>query len=95
MWASEHIERYCDDSFYAFSRGDVLIATTNSQNTQKRLVTYHPYKAGTRICNQLNSSDCITIGSDNAIHVSLDGGLPKVYAPAQSASEEQENILIQ
>jgi alpha-amylase len=29
VWNFPHIERWCDDTFYAFTRGDVLIAVTN------------------------------------------------------------------
>jgi hypothetical protein len=32
VWNSPHIERYVDDSFYAFSRGDFFVALTNTDN---------------------------------------------------------------
>ena len=33
IWNQPHVERYVDDNFYAFTRGDVFIATTNTDNT--------------------------------------------------------------
>lgn len=30
IWNSDHVERWCDDSFYAFTRGNLLIAVTNN-----------------------------------------------------------------
>jgi alpha-amylase len=30
VWNYPHIERWCDDRFYAFTRGNVLIALTNN-----------------------------------------------------------------
>jgi len=32
IWEQEQIERWADDSFYAFSRGDVLVTLTNDQS---------------------------------------------------------------
>jgi hypothetical protein len=29
VWASPQVQRYSDSQFYAFTRGDVFVATTN------------------------------------------------------------------
>jgi alpha-amylase len=50
----KQIQRYADDTFYAFTRGDVFVATTNvgsNGSAQRRTITYHPYKEGTTLCN--------------------------------------------
>ena len=88
VWAQPHIERWCDDTFYAFSRGDVLIALTNQQGTQHRDVTYHPYKAGQKVCNLMIAGDCVTISQDNKFGVTLVNGEVKIYYPATSSLEE-------
>jgi hypothetical protein len=44
----QHIERWCDDKFYAFTRGKVFVAVTNDDSgaIQERSITYHPYSPG-------------------------------------------------
>ncbi len=54
VWKYEQIQRYADDSFYAFTRGTVFVAMTNvgtGGDTQTRTITYHPYDDGTVLCN--------------------------------------------
>mmetsp|Transcript_38261 Transcript_38261/g.36619 ORF Transcript_38261/g.36619 Transcript_38261/m.36619 type:complete len:153 (+) Transcript_38261:824-1282(+) len=43
-----HVERWCDDNFYAFTRGDVLITLTNDDSgaTQYREIAYHDFYPG-------------------------------------------------
>jgi len=46
------VERYCDDTFFAFTRGKALVALTNVGSTGgdvKRTITYHPYSDGTKV----------------------------------------------
>ena len=88
MWTQPHVERWCDDSFYAFTRGDVLVAITNNdQGTQRRDITYHPYKPGQKICNQLFAGDCVVVTADNKIPVTLLNGESKVFLPSTSTEE--------
>jgi len=51
IWDQQHIQRYSDDTFYAFSRGEFLVAVTNSHDSQERQVTYQPFADGTTVCN--------------------------------------------
>lgn len=47
------VQRYSDDSFYAFTRGTTFVALTNAgsnSGTLMRTITYHPYKEGTKLC---------------------------------------------
>jgi alpha-amylase len=90
VWNFPHVERWCDDKFYAFTRGNVLIALTNndSQGQEHRDITYHPYKPGQKLCNQLFSGDCVYVTSDNKVPVFLNNGEAKVYVPASSSENE-------
>ncbi len=51
---SRQVQRYSDDSFYAFTRGTTFVALTNvgsNGSSQQRTITYHPYADGTKLCN--------------------------------------------
>lgn len=86
VWSFPHVERWCDDTFYAFTRGNVLITITNQDQAgqQHRDITYHPYKPGQKLCNQLFAGDCITVSADNKLSVYLNNGESKVFIPATS-----------
>jgi alpha-amylase len=75
-------QRYASENFYAFSRGNVLVCTTNAGDGSSVTVTvtYLPYSEGQTVCNVLNISDCLTV-SGGALKVVMTGGLPKVYIP--------------
>lgn len=82
-WSHPHVERYVNDNFYAFSRGDVLVALTNTHDKVDTLVTYLPdsYKEGTVVCNVLfPETDCATI-SNGTLHITLLDGEVKLYVP--------------
>jgi alpha-amylase len=80
---SQHIERYVSNNFYAFSRGNVFIATTNAGSGVYQIqytITYHPYKDGTILCNVLYPSDCITVNNGH-FDIELIHGESKVFYP--------------
>jgi alpha-amylase len=77
VWNQKYIERYIDNQFLAFSRGDVLIALTNTDGNVSRFVTYLPFKDGEIICNIFNGSDCITV--KGGVNINLDNYQTKVY----------------
>jgi len=85
IWNHQLVERWQDDQFYAFTRGDTLVITTNQgygAGDITRTITYHPYSVGTKLCNiYWPNDDCIQVTS-NGITVSLKHGEPKVYIPA-------------
>jgi len=59
IWDQEQVERYVDDNFFAFSRGEFLVALTNGGSSQSRQVTYTPFSEGETVCNIFNpTSDC-------------------------------------
>ena len=88
VWTQPAIERYIDDNFYAFSRGDVLVALTNFGGSVSRTVTYLPFKEGETVCNIFNRSDCQTV-SQGKLNVNLDNYQVKVYVKASSLDKEQ------
>jgi len=89
----EQTERFCDDNFYAFSRGDLLVAFTNVLETQTRKIdTSQLYKEGTLLCDSLKDGkgqeeDCITV-QNNSINITLKKGETKAYLPINSEEEE-------
>ena len=76
IWNLPVVQRYADNNFYAFSRGNVLACFTNI-NGVERPITYHDFKEGDKLCNILYDGDCVTV-SGGTINVSL-GDYPKVY----------------
>ena len=48
MLTSSQIQRYCDDTFYAWTRGNLFVATSNIGSGQQtsRTITYQPYSNG-------------------------------------------------
>lgn len=76
----EHIERYVNDVFYAFSRGSTFIALTNkgSGNDVQINITYHPYQDGDKLCRIDDKTDIIIVES-TGFNIYLKNGEPKVY----------------
>lgn len=76
VWTQAVVQRYADDVFYAFTRGDVLVALTRGEGCQRTL-DYHGFKEGETLCDALNTGDCITVqGGKLNINMGQD---PKVY----------------
>lgn len=80
--AGPQIERYRDDSFYAFTRDSTLVALTNvgTGRETRRSITYHPYKEGQILCNVFWPDDCVTV-LGGAIGVVLLDGEAKIFHP--------------
>ena len=67
VWTQPVVQRYADDVFYAFTRGEGC----------QRSLDYHRFKEGETLCNALDTSDCITVqGGKLNINMGQD---PKVY----------------
>ena len=79
-------QRYADDQFYAFTRGLVFVASTNQKSTINKLITFHPYKEGQKLCNIFNGSDCVTV-QNKSFNVSLNNGEFKIYNPTNDKRE--------
>lgn len=86
-WSKPHVERYVDTHFYAFTRGDVLIAVTNSHDSQSYPIDYHEFSEGTTLCNVLNEGDCVTV-EGGKIQINMNDHESKVYVPSSSLVTE-------
>ncbi len=88
-WETQ-VQRWADDTFYAFTRGPYLFAFTNSHNTQQRNVTYHPYSDGTTLCNLFWNGDCIVV-KDGKVPVYLVNGEVKIFVAKSTQSSDAES----
>jgi alpha-amylase len=81
----QQMEKYVTDNFYAYSRGNVLVALTNTHDKQHESVPNTPWSDGTEVCNAFYpTTDCQTI-SGGAVDVWLADGESKIYVPKSSA----------
>ena len=78
IWTLPQTQRYADDQFYAFTRGDLFFAFTNTDNNFSRTITYHPYSNGTKLCNIYDKNDNTTV-NNNQFNVSMGAGNFKIY----------------
>ena len=76
IWNSPVVQRYADNNFYAFSRGNILACFTNIQSLT-RTIDYHPFNNGDKLCNVLYDGDCVYV-SGGKITINM-GDYPKVY----------------
>jgi len=83
-WDHDLEEKYVLDNVYAFSRGDMLVATTNRGDK----VNFSPQASwadGTTVCNIFYpTSDCQQV-SGGKIDVYLANGESKIYVPQGSS----------
>eukprot|EP01112_Ceratiomyxa_fruticulosa_P015854 TRINITY_DN4726_c0_g2_i1.p1 TRINITY_DN4726_c0_g2~~TRINITY_DN4726_c0_g2_i1.p1 ORF type:complete len:501 (-),score=70.94 TRINITY_DN4726_c0_g2_i1:63-1463(-) len=83
VWQYPQVQRYCDNQFYAFTRGNTFVALTNGGSKQPqitRTITYQPYANGTKLCNLFYASDCVTV-QNGQFEVFLNNGECKVFFP--------------
>ena len=79
LWDSLQVERWQDDSFYAFTKGNATLAAfTNvggGGGTQTRDITYLPpaWAVGTRLCDALDCSSCVVVEAGPMLRVSVAG----------------------
>ena len=90
-WDYDYVERYVTDNFFAFSFGDMLVLTTNSEQQQNISMPFLPFAAGTTVCNAFDSNDCQTVSSQG-INVTLNKD-PKIYLPQTSAFFNTEAVV--
>lgn len=84
LWKYPQVQRYSDDQIYAFTRGTTFVALQNggqNGNQITRSITYHPYATGTKLCNLIWPTDCITV-QNGAFSLVLNQGEFKVFSPA-------------
>lgn len=75
------------DHFFAFSKGDMLVLTTNKWDTVDIVMPFTPYADGTVVCNVFwPNDDCQTI-SGGKFNAHLQGGEAKIYLPKSLMAE--------
>ena len=76
IWNYDIIQRYADQNFYAFTRGNVLACFTNIKNIERK-ITYHEFNEGDLLCNILDENDCVSV-SGGSIAINMKD-YPKIY----------------
>ena len=76
IYDEDLVQRYVDDYFYAYTRGNVLIAVSNVMNLD-RVISYHSFNEGDKLCNKLKDQDCIEV-KEGKLNIHMDGE-PKIY----------------
>lgn len=85
VWDHPFEERYVTDNFYAFQRGQFLVATTNTHNDQSIQVPNTAFEDGQQVCNIFYpTTDCQTV-QDKTVNIYLKNGEAKIYIPKTSA----------
>ena len=89
IYQEEQVERLSDDTFYAFSRGGLFVAFTNTLDTQTREISNHGYSDSTVLCNLLveGDNDCLTV-KNGSFTVVLEKGEAKIYSITQPDSKD-------
>lgn len=93
IWNHPQEERYVTDNFYAFQRGEFLVATTNTGNQQQVTVPNTAFADGTEVCNIFNDSDCQTV-SNKSVNVTLQNGESKIYVPKSKLVKEDKDLTV-
>jgi len=94
FYNNTQIQRWSDDTFYAFTRGNIFFAFTNSKSQQVRLITYHPYSNGVTLCNLFYPSDCVIVTA-GTFPVYLNNGEVKILAPKGTFEGESNEEIIE
>jgi len=85
VWDSPYVERYVMDHFFSFSKGDMLVMTTNKWDTVDVDMPYLPYADGTEVCNIFwPNDDCQTV-QNGVLHAHLQGGEAKIWLPKSNS----------
>eukprot|EP01147_Barroeca_monosierra_P004762 gene4762-6842_t len=86
FYSSQQVEKYVLDNFYAYTRGQVLVVTTNGGCGAQAgaNIPNLPYTENAQLCNVLAPNDCIWIHGGSA-DIQITSGEPKVYIPTSNS----------
>ena len=70
------VQRSAEEHFYAYTRGNVLIAVSNVIELE-RTITNHEFNDGDKLCNKLVEDDCIIV-KKGELKIKMEGE-PKIY----------------
>jgi len=87
----DQVQRYADNQFYAFTRGDSFFAFSNTHDDQYKTISFHPYSEGTVLCNIFHKGDCVEV-RNGEFPVVLNNGEVKVFAPSHHDVEEPQPV---
>lgn len=88
VWEHPQQEQYVMDNFYCFSRGEFLVALTNSHDQVQYTVPNTPFADGTEVCNIFYpDSDCQTV-QNKSVNIALQNGESKIYVPKSSLMQD-------
>ena len=89
IYNEEQVERLSDDTFYAFSRGDLFVAFTNTLDTQTREISNYGYSDSSVLCNLLveGDDDCVVV-LNGSFTVVLEKGETKIYSIALKSGKD-------
>ena len=88
FFSLDQTQRYADNNFYAFTRGQYFFAFTNCIDYQARSISFHPYAEGTTLCNLFHKGDCVQV-KNGQFPVVLTNGEVKIFVPTQTSEEGQ------
>jgi len=78
VWNTPQIQRYADDNFYAYTRGDLLALFVNIDEFITREITFHEFAENSKLCNIFDANDCVYVRQGKIVVNVM--SLPKVYA---------------
>jgi len=88
IWNHDLQEKYVTQNFYAFARGEFLVALTNDENNQQHItVPNAPFSEGAKVCNIFyDGTDCQNI-KGGSIDIYLNKGESKIYVTQSKMKE--------
>ena len=89
IWEHEYVERYASDNFFAFSRGELLVVLTNTEDSVSNHIGYLPFKEGDVLYNVFNEAEELTVSKDG-INVELNNMEVKIYVKKESLTLAKE-----
>lgn len=84
VWNFPYVERYALDHFFSFSKGEMVVMTTNKWDTINIDMPYHPYEDGTEVCNIFWADVDCQVVSGGILKAHLQSGEAKIYLPKSS-----------
>ena len=70
IWKFTQVQRYADDVFYSFTRGNVLVCVCNGSDVNVK-IKGHKFDEGTVLYNAFNKEDFVTV-KDGEINIVLE-----------------------